>query len=166
MKAITILQPFAQLIVMNEKHLETRKWETSYRGPLLIHAGKSRCNFEFKNLPLKNSELGTSLQQDALRPTLIRGAILGIVDLVACLTHDDLQGPHSYYLTPLEKLVGFIGPGWCAWELKNPRTFRKPIPCTGNMGIWDTPASLDQVLEEAIHESLPALREEPPRIAA
>lgn len=166
MKAISILQPFAHLVVMGEKRLETRKWETAYRGPLLIHASKGHSNIELPNLPVKNLELVTLLQQDAIQPTLQRGAILGIVDLVACLTHDDLKGPHSCYLTPLEKLVGFFGPGWCAWELKNPRRFKTPIPWRGNLGIWDTPVSLDPVLEEAIHESLPALREEPPRNAA
>ncbi len=166
MKAITILQPFAQLIVIGEKHLETRKWETSYTGPLLIHAGKASSNIELQNFPLNNFEPGMTLHQLAQMRTLNSGVILGIVDLHACLTHDDLQGSHSYYLTPLEKLVGFFGPGWCAWELKNPRTFKTPIPCRGNMGIWDTPASFDQVLEESIHDALPALRETPPANAA
>lgn len=166
MKALTILQPFAQLIVMSEKRLETRKWETSYRGPLLIHAGKGSSNVELHNLPLKNLEHGNMLQQSASALGLNRGAILGIVELHACLTHDDLLGPHSCSLTPLEKLVGFYGPGWFAWELKDPRMFAKPIPCRGNLGIWDTPKSLDQAIEEAIHDALPSLRETTSRNAA
>lgn len=41
MKVITIKQPFASLIAVGLKEYEFRTWKTSYRGDLLIHAGKS-----------------------------------------------------------------------------------------------------------------------------
>lgn len=41
MKALSIQQPFAWLIVHGHKAVENRTWTTAYRGPLLIHAGKS-----------------------------------------------------------------------------------------------------------------------------
>jgi hypothetical protein len=40
MKAITILQPWASLIACGAKQIETRRWATSYRGPIAIHTGK------------------------------------------------------------------------------------------------------------------------------
>ncbi len=40
MKAITIKQPFASLIAEGLKTYEFRTWKTSYRGKILIHAGK------------------------------------------------------------------------------------------------------------------------------
>ena len=44
MKVISVLQPWASLIVMGAKKIETRSWQTKYTGELLIHAslGKSR----------------------------------------------------------------------------------------------------------------------------
>ncbi|MFA7254088.1 MAG: hypothetical protein WC107_06075, partial [Patescibacteria group bacterium] len=49
MKALTVCQPYASLIVGwpgidpdDVKRVENRTWPTSYHGPLLIHAGKSR----------------------------------------------------------------------------------------------------------------------------
>jgi hypothetical protein len=42
MNALSVCQPFASLIISGEKRVENRRWSTSYRGPLLIHAGKSR----------------------------------------------------------------------------------------------------------------------------
>jgi len=42
MKAITIMQPFATLITIGEKHFKTVNWKTDYRGDLLIHAGKGK----------------------------------------------------------------------------------------------------------------------------
>jgi activating signal cointegrator 1 len=38
--ALTISQPFAELICTGEKCVENRTWETLYHGPLAIHAGK------------------------------------------------------------------------------------------------------------------------------
>jgi hypothetical protein len=40
-KALTIRQPWASLIAMGVKTIETRSWSTNYRGPLAIHAGAS-----------------------------------------------------------------------------------------------------------------------------
>ncbi len=40
MKAITIWQPWASLLASGGKMYETRPWETSYRGPIAIHAAK------------------------------------------------------------------------------------------------------------------------------
>ena len=40
MKAITIKQPWASMIVDGTKVLEIRSWPTNYRGPIAIHAGK------------------------------------------------------------------------------------------------------------------------------
>lgn len=38
MKALTVHQPWASLIALGHKRIETRSWSTSYRGPLAIHA--------------------------------------------------------------------------------------------------------------------------------
>ncbi len=42
MKALTICQPYAELIMRGVKRVENRTWATRYKGALLIHAGKSR----------------------------------------------------------------------------------------------------------------------------
>lgn len=40
MKALSIKQPWANLIAAGKKTIETRLWETDYRGPLLIVSSK------------------------------------------------------------------------------------------------------------------------------
>jgi hypothetical protein len=37
--SLSIRQPWAWLIVQGHKPIENRTWPTTYRGPLLIHAG-------------------------------------------------------------------------------------------------------------------------------
>ncbi len=46
MKALTLWQPWASLIALGVKTIETRSWSTDYRGPLAIHAAKRRAKFE------------------------------------------------------------------------------------------------------------------------
>lgn len=52
MKAITLMQPWATLVAIGAKRLETRSWSTNYRGPLAIHAG-ANTRFIDPNSPPK-----------------------------------------------------------------------------------------------------------------
>ena len=57
MKALSIKQPFAELILQGKKKIELRKWNTNFRGKFLIHASKipddkAMIKFEFKDLHL------------------------------------------------------------------------------------------------------------------
>ena len=40
MKALSVRQPWAWLIVNGHKDIENRNWPTKFRGPILIHASK------------------------------------------------------------------------------------------------------------------------------
>ena len=56
MKALSLKQPFAELIVSGKKTIELRKWNTNFRGEFLIHASKvpdkkAMQRFGFTNLP-------------------------------------------------------------------------------------------------------------------
>jgi len=37
-RALSLWQPWATLVALGAKRIETRRWRTSYRGPLVIHA--------------------------------------------------------------------------------------------------------------------------------
>jgi hypothetical protein len=57
MKALSLKQPFAELILQGRKTIELRKWNTSFRGRFLIHASKvpdaqAMKKFGFTDLPL------------------------------------------------------------------------------------------------------------------
>src|SRR5690348_17556570 len=53
MKALTLTQPWASLVAIGAKRIETRSWSTSYRGPLAIHAAKGfpKSAQEFTQVP-------------------------------------------------------------------------------------------------------------------
>jgi activating signal cointegrator 1 len=41
MKALSLMQPWATLLICGEKTVETRSWRTSHRGLLAVHASKT-----------------------------------------------------------------------------------------------------------------------------
>lgn len=46
MKVLSLHQPWASLVAWGIKTIETRSWQTSYRGPLLIHAAKTTAGID------------------------------------------------------------------------------------------------------------------------
>lgn len=119
MKALTICQPFAQLIVRGHKRVENREWPTRYRGPLLIHAGKSR---EWMGGEVPASDM-------------IFGAIVGSAQLVDCLHIEQIEaGMHRARFPWLEDHPHTEGT-WC-WVLDQIVEFEIPTPCKGALGLW------------------------------
>ncbi len=68
MKAISVRQPWAELIVSGKKKIEIRSWKTNYRGYLLIHASKVVDKEALKFFKMENK-------------LLAKGAIVGIAYL-------------------------------------------------------------------------------------
>lgn len=57
MKAFSLKQPYAELVVSGKKTIELRNWKTKFRGKFLVHASKtpdklSMKSFGFSDLPL------------------------------------------------------------------------------------------------------------------
>ena len=51
MTAISLLQPWASLVVMGIKKIETRNWGTKHRGTILIHASQGKAGSMFAAEP-------------------------------------------------------------------------------------------------------------------
>lgn len=127
MKALTICQPYPHLILTGEKPVENRRWLTLYRGPLLLHAGKSRA------------WLGED-DEELARATgfpLVFGAIVGRVELVGCV-----QAFRYRKMYPEHADSEHVNGPWC-WILRDPVRFKEPIPWRGALGLFDVP---DEVL--------------------
>lgn len=137
MKALTIQQPWASLIIHGLKVFETRSWSTKYSGALAIHAGKT---FALAHSPELTEALG---QIGKTHPgPLPLGCVLGIVNLENCFTaefvmalakekHPELKNPDR------EIALGFYAPGRWAWKLQHPKPFATPVPAKGKLGLWN-----------------------------
>lgn len=134
MKAITLTQPYATLVAIGAKKIETRSWRTRYYGPLLIHAAKGfpRRTRRLCGLsPYREALEAAGYQGDEQLPT---GAIVGLVELVGCWRF--ISGdPDSAPGYP-ERVFGDYTPGRFGWALRKPH----PLPALawrGALGLWD-----------------------------
>jgi len=121
MKALTVKQPWAALIVNGYKEYEFRSWKTNYRGKILIHAG----------LTLEK-EMINKLTYDI---KLEKGAIIGEAELVDCILVDNILDESLRTKNPI--VYGNNHVGNYAWKLENIKKYDKPIYIKGKLGLWN-----------------------------
>lgn len=131
MKALTIKQPWARLIIIGEKPVENRGWATSHRGPLAIHAGKS---WDAAGALYLREHMGVYVPPKADH---VFSALLGVVDQVDCVT--DHPSPYAF------------GPNCHVYA--NPRAFPKPVhQVPGKQGFFSVP---DELVRRALRGEWP-----------
>lgn len=126
MKAITLEQPFASLVSIGAKTIETRSWSTDHRGPLAIHSGNLVKSITD---PYYNSLL-ISAGLDCERLPL--GKIIAIARLVSC-EKIIITGIPCY---PQLAFSDFT-PGWYAFELVDIRPLATPVSVQGGSQLWE-----------------------------
>lgn len=165
MKALTLTQPWATLVAIGAKQIETRGWATDYRGPLAIHAAKGYgkggmrghkelCGTEpfcsVLNAACKRHYAPWSgLREIVEHPFMPMGAIVATCVLVNiaeimtdCLwtTRNGklIKGGRSPLPDEPERSFGDYTPfGRYAWFLTNVRPLDVPIPARGALGLWE-----------------------------
>ena len=133
MKAITLTQPWATLVAIGAKKIETRSWATPYRGPLAIHAAKGYTR-DMVRLALMVEPFKTTLR-DADYPLfslLPRGMIVATCQLVDCI-----QTEKCTELSFLESAFGDYSPHRWAWILEDVKPLPEPIPAKGALSLWE-----------------------------
>ncbi len=140
MRALTILQPYAELIARGAKWIENRTWASHYRGPLAIHAGQSPRLLRVEN---GRDEYGLDPQQLAF------GAIVAVAELLACLSLAELQ--RQARAEPLlpgrrrtigDTLKHLHCEGPVLWILADVQRLATPVPCRGAQGLFTLPPAV------------------------
>lgn len=131
MKALNLRQPWADMVAIGKKRIETRMWRTHYRGRLLIVASKIRPDDvpHYRHWP---------------KERLAFGAAVAIVELLDCvpmtIAHEGLAW------CPSEPgrwawILGGIWPlDWALWPIK------------GQLGLYDVHGPDDNLTPEALKE--------------
>lgn len=133
MKTLTLKQPWATLIAKGLKEYEFRSWKTSYRGPLLIHAGMGMDKEALKRF----EPLGFEYE---------KSEIVCLVELVDCIEIDDAFRKRLLQENPLV-YQGIIDRenGQYAWKIKLIQVLSIPN-VKGKLSIWEYPKELDEIL--------------------
>lgn len=85
MKALSIRQPWATMIIHGYKPVENRSWKSGYRGPLLIHAGQ-KYDYDGEWWIKENFEETPDLAMAIEEAKLLRGGIIGSVIMTDCVS--------------------------------------------------------------------------------
>ena len=124
MKALSIQNPYAHIILCGEKTIENRTWKTKYRGDLLIHAGKGIDKEAIKRL------------EKYLPKELLTGKILGKVTLVDCIKMSPefkerllKENKDIYAKSSFQENYG--------WQMDNVQVFKEPIETKGHLSLWE-----------------------------
>lgn len=165
MKVITLTQPWATLVAIGAKRIETRSWATRYRGPLAIHAaaGLGPVGGKHGLLELLSTEpfwgvlrqalyvpnVGYPADAETIAEELDYGAILGQANLFDCVPTERI-GPNwhrwqypatddaaQWHMTDQERAFGDYSPGRFAFLLGKPQAFAEPIPARGQLKLWN-----------------------------
>ncbi|MCR4376330.1 MAG: ASCH domain-containing protein, partial [Acidobacteria bacterium] len=117
MKSLTLIQPWATLVAIGEKRIETRSWFTNYRGPLAIHAARSFPK-DAQVFALTNRHARRIFEERDLAGRIPLGAIVATCRLVDCLPTSALEAVRvSGRTAPHEEAFGDFSPGRWMWLL-------------------------------------------------
>lgn len=152
MKALTVRQPWASLIVAGVKDVENRTWslhpDYHYR-PLAIHAALKYDHQGWLDAMRPCMESGaaspmallltTSTNADVQRQSgAPRGVLLGTVEVIGCHQSRTCEGECSRWADD--------DPDVWHWTLRDPRALAEPLEWKGRQGLWTVPdAALDGV---------------------
>jgi hypothetical protein len=117
--ALSVRQPWAELIVSGRKPMEIRTWERPYRGRIWIHAAK-------------HIDEALDLHFGIRDP--YRGGFIGSVELTS-IEPFDIESWRAWGEYHLDH--GPFRPGLFAWVLVHPRRLADPLPATGNIGLYE-----------------------------
>lgn len=137
MKVLTLTQPWATLVAIGAKTIETRSWRNRYRGPLLIHAAKGMPRLALETCfehPFAEALKAAGIETPADLP---RGAIVAHARLIHIAPTTEVEpallaaGRHD------ELAFGDYSPGRWAWRLAGVTPMPIPVPAKGSLGLWE-----------------------------
>jgi hypothetical protein len=151
MKCISLYNPWAYLISIGAKKIETRSWYTSHRGLLLIHAADKWnknladiCNQEPFYSALKSDN------QIFSKNIFSFGCIIAMVDLYDCQKIINKNESFNFVNSLLpegdEYSFGDYNIGRYMWLLRNIRRIES-IRFRGNQGLFNVPNEIIKKLK-------------------
>lgn len=140
MKTITLWQPWASLVAIGAKKIETRSWATNYRGPIAIHAAKKDPHAIIRKLPTEIQQAvfesickHYGIQAGALLK-MKTGAVIATCNLADCVL---ITPEFTDTLSEQEITFGDYTPGRWAWILEDVKPLDKSVPAVGKQRLWE-----------------------------
>ena len=137
MKAITLYEPWATLIAIQAKKIETRSWGTRYRGPLAIHSAMNQLRWckALERTPFFKEALYPN--GNYLYPWRNCGGVVAIVELVNCIEIVTPIESMGMDLSDQELAFGDFTVFRYMWILEHKKRLDPPYQVRGRQGLWE-----------------------------
>ncbi len=162
MDALTLTEPFASFMAFRLKRIETRGWQTGFRGTFAIHAAKTfngvggkKAFLALCHEPLFAKALTT------IFPGPVDNAIASIIQTLGCVLATGYlydcatitsDAKHGYIwrrairayvpVSPAERAFGLYEPGRYGFCVDRVARLATPIPASGAQMFWTWDAPL------------------------
>jgi hypothetical protein len=138
MMGLSLWQPWASLMALNAKKIETRSWPTDYRGLVAIHAAKKwdeEVRDACRGWPFEEVLFGDGEEQFAKDEDLPRGCFVALGKLRHCLSTT-----RHFSLIPGEETneyaFGNYEPGRFMWVFDEIWRLDAPVYARGYQRLW------------------------------
>jgi len=152
---LSLTQPWATLVAIGQKKIETRSWGTKYRGLIAIHASKG---FPASARVLCSPHISGAANPfykplfDAGYPFttyLPLGAIIAVATVLDVgqiyRLHEETRITGQEFTVQGDELAfGDYTPGRYGWVLTNVHALKEPVPCRGALSLWPVPTDVWQ----------------------
>lgn len=167
MKALTLHQPWAELVAQGYKHWETRSWPTTHRGLLAIHSsrewkyiGEAIVGCDSENEPILRPPFDRCLIPtfDYLYGAMSTGGIVGLVNVTSCQPAPQVRrmllemlgssDPVEHDYAEQNLAFGDFSPGRWAWKLDHIVAIETHI-VRGHQRLWTVPPDVETYIRAA-----------------
>lgn len=158
MRGLSLTQPWATLVAIGAKTVETRGWSTDYRGEVLIASSKRfprECEALCWKDPFASALIAAGFNHSVELPL---GVIVAVATLAFIMPTDEAlhvftkasAGSAIAQNSAREHAFGDFSPDRFAWFLQDVRPLKTPIPAAhvgrdgttkpgGALGLWNVP---------------------------
>lgn len=150
MRQLSLTQPWATLMAIGAKRIETRSWRTSYTGEVAIHAALGLHGFPCHSTA--NADREEALSDLCSTPPFLealeghygqffrtgmlpRGAIVAVGTLIACEPVESVMVVDGDGTLERERAFGDYSPGRYAWLFGDVHQLVAPYPVRGRQGL-------------------------------
>ncbi|MFY9798889.1 MAG: ASCH domain-containing protein [Candidatus Nitrosopolaris sp.] len=121
MKCLSLKQPYAEIAATGRKTIETRRWNTNFRGKFLIHSSKTI-----------DKEISTLLNIDCSK--LTKGAVIGVACLYDVKKYNNKE---DFLADKVAHLSDNFSNTKYGFLLKDAKKLNEPIPLLGRLGFFN-----------------------------
>ena len=138
MRTISLWQPWATLVAIGAKRVETRHWPAPAKligRRIGIHAAKTTSHLHVCD----EQPFAGYIRHPRALPF---GAVVATAVLLRCREITEQTAAELERTNPHEYAFGHYAPGRFAWDLHGVRPLPEPIPFRGSQGFFDVPDDL------------------------